>query len=70
MTMFNAFLLLSYILGTLFGAWLGFRSGVRTGSELTVSALMADRYLLFKRTSSGEIEFIKPQNLAEIPENQ
>jgi hypothetical protein len=54
----------------LFGAWLGFRSGVRTGSELTVTALMADKYLLFKRTSSGEIEFIKPHNLEEIPENQ
>jgi hypothetical protein len=43
----------------LIGLYFGFKSGVRTGSENTIDALMQRGFLKYKETAEGLIEFIK-----------
>jgi hypothetical protein len=52
-------IILPYIIGTLIGLYFGFKSGVRTGSENTIDALMQRGFLKYKETAEGLIEFIK-----------
>lgn len=37
--------LIAYITGTLLGLWWGFKGGVRTGADLTITSLIKSRYL-------------------------
>ena len=61
---------ISYIVGTVFGLWVGFKYGVKKGADVTIETLMIAKFLLFKRHPDGEIEFIRPQDSAEIQQNQ
>lgn len=59
-----------YVVGTAFGIWVGFKSGVKKGADVTIETLMISKFLLFKRHSDGEIEFIRPEDSAEYQQNQ
>ena len=59
-----------YVVGTAFGIWVGFKSGVKKGADVTIETLMISKFLLFKRHSDGEIEFIRPEDTAEYQQNQ
>ena len=55
----------------LFGVYTwGEANGVRKGADATIETLMIAKFLLFKRHPNGEVEFIKPENSAEIQQNQ
>jgi hypothetical protein len=60
----------AYVVGTAFGLWVGFKSGVRKGADATIETLMLSKFLLFKRHSNGDIEFIRPEDSAEYQQNQ
>lgn len=60
----------AYVVGTVFGLWVGFKSGVRKGADVTIETLMIAKFLLFKRHPNGEVEFIRPEDSAEYQQNQ
>jgi hypothetical protein len=52
-------ILISYTVGTIIGIWFGFKFGVKTGADMSISMLMAEGYLKYKKLKDGEIEFLK-----------
>lgn len=57
---------ISYVVGTVFGLWVGFKYGVKKGADVTIETLMIAKFLLFKRHPDGEVEFIRPEKPSEI----
>jgi len=57
---------ISYVVGTALGIWFGFKHGVKQGADATLELLMTAKFLLYRRQRNGDIEFIKPENPAEI----
>jgi len=62
--------IVGYVVGTLIGLWIGFKSGVMRGTEGTIDMLMKGKFLLYKKGKDGETVFIQPENNSEIYENQ
>ena len=52
-------ILIPYAVGTAIGIWFGFKVGVKKGADLSVSMLMAEGFLKYKKLKNGEIEFVK-----------
>ena len=52
-------ILIPYAVGTIIGIWFGFKFGVKKGADLSISMLMAEGYLRYKKLKDGEIEFLK-----------
>lgn len=52
-------ILIPYVVGTAIGIWFGFKFGVKKGADLSVSMLMAEGFLKYKKLKNGEIEFVK-----------
>jgi hypothetical protein len=52
--------LFAYAVGTVIGVWIGFKSGIRHGSGVTIDALMETGFLKYKKDSEGEITLLKP----------
>lgn len=52
-------ILIPYAVGTAIGIWFGFKFGVKKGADLSVSMLMAEGFLKYKKLKNGEIEFVK-----------
>jgi hypothetical protein len=61
-------IIVSYVIGTGFGLWIGFKSGVRKGTTATIDMLMISKFLLYKKLDDGEVMFIKPQEPVEDQE--
>lgn len=51
--------LVPYLVGTIVGVWMGFKFGVKKGADLSISMLMAEGFLKYKKLKNGEIEFVK-----------
>jgi|TARA_Y100000389_G_C17340868_1_gene453249 hypothetical protein len=63
-------ILVPYVVGTLFGLWIGFKAGVLKGTTATIDMLMISKFLLYKKLEDGEIMFIKPKESEQVVENQ
>lgn len=61
---------IAYLVGTLIGLWMGFKTGVLKGTEGTIDMLMKGKFLLYKKGKDGETVFIQPENTSEVYENQ
>jgi len=61
---------IAYTVGTAFGIWIGFKSGLKKGADVTLDMLMVGKFLLYKKGKDGEIVFIQPENNQEVYENQ
>ena len=59
-----------YTVGTIFGIWFGFKSGVKKGADVTLDMLMVGKFLLYKRHQNGDIEFLKPHEVENYQQNQ
>lgn len=49
---------LAYVVGTVFGYWIGNRSGFANGVVATIESLVEEKFLR-TRTRKGELEIIK-----------
>ena len=54
-------LLLFYVVGTLFGYFWGFKQGIVTAAEKAIDALISEGFLKSKKNSQGEEELIRPK---------
>jgi hypothetical protein len=54
-------LLVSYAVGTVFGLWIGYKSGMLNGVEITMKSLIDQKFLLHRTNSDGEIVLIRPR---------
>jgi hypothetical protein len=50
--------ILAYVVGTVFGAWMGYKFGVRTGADITIMSLCESGFLKHK-IAGKEVEIIK-----------
>lgn len=57
--MIEIWILLAYVVGTLFGLVVGVRSGVASGSTKMLSILILGGYLNYNKTNDGNIHIKK-----------
>lgn len=56
---------LAYIVGTLFGLWIGHKQGIRVGIVATLDSLVDGNFVRYRTLSDGEIDLI-PLSKEEI----
>ena len=51
--------ILAYCVGTAFGVWIGFKSGIKFGADVTISDLCKNGFLKHRKISAKDIEIYR-----------